>query len=289
LIVLDDHSTDATEQVVRNFKGMPCEWVRNPHNAGLFGNCNRALEYAPETDYLHILHQDDVIEPAFYKTLTDTLADCNGFGMAFCLDERIDENNQRLSISGSADGRIRRLSTDEFLRRKAEISNQAFSATLLKTSRRKAPCRFRTDMPILGDMVYWADWGRHCEQIVQVNLPLTKYRWHGANATTNLAPSIQSLILDEWRTMQMVEGMRARKTELVRWWKLKGLFAVRSGIKARRLRQRGNHPYSREIVRVARPISGIPLWLAGQVLVHLRDLFVYTILRRPQHPKNIYG
>jgi hypothetical protein len=145
------------------------------------------------------------------------------------------------------------------------------------------------DLPILGDMVYWAEWATHCEKIVKVQLPLVNYRWHEANATTNLAPSIQSLVLDEWRTMQMIEGMRVKRGSFYRRMKLKGLLAVRSGIKAKRVRQNGNAAYAVEIARTARSIAGWPLWVAGQMLVELRDLLVYRIGGRPRHPKNIYS
>jgi len=289
LIVLDDCSTDDSEQVVKSFTLMPFEWVRNEKNLGLFGNSNQALGYAEETDYLHMLHQDDAIQPQFYETLTRSLEPCDGYGMAFCLDERIDGKNQRLSVSGRVDGRTVEKRLDEFLCRKAEISNQAWSATLLKTHYQKAPCQFRLDMPILGDMVFWADWGVNCKKIFEVRLPLAQYRWHGTNATTRFAPSIQSLILDEWRTMEMNEALRGKGMGLERKLKLKGLLSVRSNIKAKRFRQNGNTEYSNEIVRAAKAITGTPLWLAGRLLVEIRDLVIYKIQRRPRNPKNVYS
>ncbi|MCS7336763.1 MAG: glycosyltransferase [Verrucomicrobiae bacterium] len=289
VVVLDNCSTDRTPEIVKNFRGLALEYVRNPTNLGLFGNFNRALELAPETDYLHILHADDLIEPRFYEVLTGLLEDCPGRGMAWCLDERIDENNRRLSVSGRPNGRVRVLAMDKFLRLKAEIGNQAFCATLLKTAYEPAPCKFRLDMPILGDMVFWAEWGTHCKKIVTVNLPLAKYRWHGRNETVSLAPNIQSLIVDEWRTMQICESLRGHRAGPVRWFKLKGLLAVRSGIKAKRFQQLGNPAYAREIVRVARGITGPVPWVLGQVLVQLRELLVYKLGGRPRHPKNVFS
>jgi hypothetical protein len=70
---------------------------------------------------------------------------------------------------------------------------------------------------------------------------------------------------------------------------LKGLLAVRSGIKSKRVRQNGNPQYASEIARAARGITGWPLWLAGRVLVELRDFYLFRILGRKRHPKNIYG
>src|SRR6266404_9230804 len=104
LIVLDNCSTDNTEQIVQSYQDIKCEWIRNPKNLGLFGNCNRALEFAAEAKYLNLLCADDLIEPAFYETLTRELESSKGRGLAFCLDERIDENGRHLSISGKVTG-----------------------------------------------------------------------------------------------------------------------------------------------------------------------------------------
>jgi GT2 family glycosyltransferase len=86
--------------IVREFKGIRCEWTPNPKRLGLFGNFNRCLDLAEQAEYLQILHADDTLEPDFYKTMTGVLEDCPDRGMAWCLDERIDENAKRLSISG---------------------------------------------------------------------------------------------------------------------------------------------------------------------------------------------
>jgi len=289
VIVLDNCSTDRTEEIVRNFAGIQCEFIRNPTNLGLFGNLNRCLEFAGQTEFLQLLHADDLIEPQFYEVMTTVLAEGNGRGLAWSLDERIDENNRHLSLSGKPDGKIEVLTRDHFLQRKAEIGNQAFCATLLKTNFQPAPGQFPLDCPILGDMIFWAAFGAHCEKIVHVHRALAKYRWHGGNETVFHAPTIQALILDEWRAMETNEALRGKGWSRHRKLKLQGLLAVRSGIKAKRVRQNGNTAYSREIARAARNITGWPLWLAGQVLVELRDLYLFRILGRTRHPKNIYG
>lgn len=175
------------------------------------------------------------------------------------------------------------------MRRKAEIQNQAFCATLLKTNGQPSPCKFPLDFPILGDCIFWAAYGARCQKLVHVHHLLGKYRWHGGNQTVFLGPSIQALILDEWRTMETNEALRGQGWSRCRKLKLKGLLAVRSGIKAKRVRQNGNPAYSREIVTAACGITGWPLWLAGQILVELRDFYLFGILRRTRHPKNIYG
>lgn len=289
VVVLDNCSTDRTPEIVQNFTGLNCEFIRNEKNLGLFGNLNRSLDFSTETEYLQILHADDTIGPEFYEVMMRELADCAGRGMAWSVDERIDENNRHLSFSGPADGKIEVLAKDVFLQRKAELGNQSFCAVLLKTGGQPAPCRFREDFPILGDTIFWAAYGAECEKIVHVHRSLAQYRWHGSNQTVFLAPGLQPLIFDEWRTMETNELLRGGGWRWHRKLKLKGLFAVRSGIKAKRVRQNGNPKYAAEIAQAARGITGWPLWLAGKFLVELRDLVIYKIGRRTRHPKNIYG
>ena len=289
VIVLDNCSTDCTEKIVKEFGPIKCEWIRNPRNLGLFGNCNRALEFAPEARYLHLLCADDLVEPAFYQRLTRELDGCEGLGLAYSLDERIDENGRPLSISGKVTGASDEIAVDAFLSRKAEIANQAFSGSLMRTNFQQSPCEFRLDMPILADVAFWAAWGRHCRKIIQVNEPLCKYRWHGDNTTNVVMPGMDALILDEWRVMQMNEQLRNGNSGFVRKFKLKGLFAVRTGIKAKRIRQQNKVTYSREIVREGKKISGPLAWYMGQVVVEARDLMIYGLMRRPRHPNNVYS
>jgi glycosyltransferase involved in cell wall biosynthesis len=290
VVVLDNLSTDSTRKIVEGFKKLPIEFVPNPKEMlDTFGNFNRCLDYASETEYLHILHADDCILPKFYEVMTQHLSDCDGLGMAWCLDERIDENNRQLSLSGKTDGKVEVLDRDTFLARKAEIGNQAFAATLLKTNYQPSPERFPLDMLILGDMVFWPKFGTHCKKIVTVNLPLAQYRWHGSNETFLRSVSVDALVVDEWRTMQQIEALRGKPPGLIRSMKLKGLLSVRAGIKAKRIRQMGNAGHGQAVAMTARKYTGLPLWLAGQFLVELRDLVVFKILGRPRHPRNVFS
>src|SRR5262245_31941438 len=99
VIVQDNRSTDKTEELVKSFKPIRCEWRQNEKNLGWIGNFNRALDYSEEADYLHMICADDLVKPEFYARLISELESCQGIGLAFCLDERIDEHNKRLSVS----------------------------------------------------------------------------------------------------------------------------------------------------------------------------------------------
>jgi len=289
VVVMDGGSKDNTERIVKEFQAIQCEWVPEPKKLGSFGSMNHGLEYAPEAQYLQILHADDWIEPTFYEVMSRQLENCDGFGMAFCLDERIDENNHRLSISGKVDGKITELTRDDYLKHQSGFGNQAFAASLLKTNHQKTPCQFRLDLPIVADAVFWAEWATHCRKIVKVNLPLGKYRWHNANGTSLFTPKTECLVQDEWRAMQLMEGFRGREISPGRRLRLKALLAVRAGIKSKRIRQGGNPEQAREIAQAAKSITGGGIFLAAKALVEARDLAIYKIGGRTRHPKNIYS
>jgi glycosyltransferase involved in cell wall biosynthesis len=289
VIVIDNCSTDNTEQVVKEFKPIRCEWRQNEKNLGWANNFNRGLEFADQTEFLHLLCADDLIRPQYYARLLPALESCEGRGLAYCVDERIDDNSQRLSLSGKVTGQIEVRDKADFLREKAEIGNQAISASLLKTANQKAPCQFQAEYPVLADAIFWANWGYHSNKIVCAREPLAAFRWHVGNNTHNFVPNFQWLILDEWKVMQMLEQLRGASPTFLRQFKLKGLYAVRSGIKAKRFRQMKNFDYSERIVKAARGTSGPLAWYIAQVLVEARDFALYTVGRRPRHPKNVYS
>ena len=289
VVVLDNQSTDATAEIVRNFKDLPVEFQVNEKDLGTFGNFDHCLDFAADTEYLQILHADDVLLPQFYEVAVGQLKDCPGRALFWCIDERIDENNRHLTYSGKPDGSIVIFNRDDFLKIKAEIGNQSFCSTLLKTNYQPAPARFPMDMLVYGDMVYWARFGAHSDKIVLIHRPLAQYRWHQTNQTVYVAPNLKSLVVDAWNTMMMAEELRGKPTGAIRMMKLKGLMSVRCGIMAKRFRQLGNVPYSREIVKTGRKYTGWFLWLAGQSLVQLRELIVFNILRRPRHRQNIFS
>src|SRR3954451_13456009 len=78
VVVLDNWSTDNSADIARQFRGLPLEYSRNERDLGAFGNFNRCLDFAQETEYLHILHGDDFISPGFYETMVRHLEDCRG-------------------------------------------------------------------------------------------------------------------------------------------------------------------------------------------------------------------
>lgn len=62
LIIIDDNSTDETENIVGNYDDPRIRFLRNDRNLGPEGNWNRCLSEA-RGKYIKLLPQDDLLEP----------------------------------------------------------------------------------------------------------------------------------------------------------------------------------------------------------------------------------
>ena len=200
VVVLDDGSTDRTREIVTGFKGLHCEYRLNKHNLGLVENHNHALELAVETDYLHLLHQDDVLLPNFYARMVELLSELEGRGISWCQADFIDEQGRPLPpIVAPVAGSPELVGVDNFLKERARLKADIFiSGTMMKTNRHASSYRFREDFRQLWDQYFWAQWAGSCDGRVRVREVLMKYRAHPSARLHSIRPT--------WRSMFMRTG-----------------------------------------------------------------------------------
>jgi glycosyltransferase involved in cell wall biosynthesis len=278
LIVLDNCSTDGTRGAVTKFCGMCCEWIQNDRNLGLFGNLNRALEFAPESTFLHLLHADDLILPDFYQRAIDALRSSPGRALAYCLPKFINENDEPAhGPRVKPPSRLRVISPERFIAQRAELRPIYFVGVLLKTDQQPSPCKFREDMPQVADHVFWAEWMKHSSQAVELPVRLAKYRFHSSSGTSRNLSQLQPWVLDEWRAMQAVTGLLqgSRVCRWVRLQKLKAIFAARCFDKVAQV-EASAPEFAREIRNAALQIAGSVPFVAGKAAVLLRDFVFFS-------------
>ncbi len=66
LIIVDNASTDNTEEIVQSFPDQRLEYIRNASNLGMTRNFNRCLELT-QTKYMTLLSSDDKYHPTFLE------------------------------------------------------------------------------------------------------------------------------------------------------------------------------------------------------------------------------
>ena len=67
IIIVDDCSTDNSEEVVRSFKDPRIRFFKNEKNLGMVPNTNKALKLA-RGELIGILHPDDYYDPKMIET-----------------------------------------------------------------------------------------------------------------------------------------------------------------------------------------------------------------------------
>jgi glycosyltransferase involved in cell wall biosynthesis len=273
VVVIDDCSTDRTEEIVRNFKGLNIDWAPNERNLGLFPNHNNALRFAAETEYLHILHADDVILPTFFEKLVPLIEPAKGFALAFGGHVFVREDGttteQKLVV---ASGRPRRLSTGEFLGSLSELKAIQLHSAVMKTSHQALPVSFRTDFPQVADVIFHAELAALCSEIWAHPDILCHVRIHSNNVSNKNMLNINAWVLDEWRAMQEVYSLM--ETQHAGGWlrrrKLKLLFGARSRVKVKTVRDFDRN-YAEQIAAIAKEKVGLLNYAAACGVVALRD------------------
>jgi len=273
LVVLDNCSTDATPEIARGFKGMPCEWRRNETNIGLLGNLNRALAFSSETEYLHILPVDDRIKPNFFEQMLPLLEDARGLALAYSLVEKIDGDGVVIEPARTRRRGARVVPKREYLGALAELITILMPGIIMKTGCQPAPVQFLLDMPQVGDCLFYARFGAHCSKLVEESEPLCQHRRHAASTTDRNILNLDAWVRDEWRNMTMVMELieEGPFEHWLRWQKLKCLFAARSRIKIDMVV--GSRPdYAREIRMATLENVSKVHWRLGNAAVWMRDL-----------------
>ena len=274
LIVLDNGSTDATHDIVSRFEGLRCEWRQNERNLGMFGNLNRALGFAIETEHLHLLHADDLIKPDFYERCIPRLEGVSGRALIYSLPEFIDENDLPAREAPRVPATLpESFSKDEFLLARCELQPIYFPGVLLRTAGQLGHCEFRLDMPQTADHVFWAEWATQCAGLFGAPTGLCQYRIHGGSGTSLNLSNLQSWVLDEWKAMQLIAAMLNERglTRWVRYQKLKCIFAARSQVKIQHVKSVAPE-FAAAIRRASREITAPVNWIAGTLAFRLRNL-----------------
>lgn len=183
IAVVDDASPTADIEALLPGLAPPgrIEVHRNPGNLGLAGNWNRCIALA-RGEFVHLLHQDDVVLPGFYAHLLRGLRDSQA-GMAFCRHDFIDPAGQRTRRSHRERWRAGILRA--WLDRISERQRIQCPAAIVRRAVYEQVGGFRADLSYALD---WEMWVRIAARYRVWYDPevLAHYRRHGLTATARL-------------------------------------------------------------------------------------------------------
>ena len=282
VIIQDNCSTDGTRDLVKQYSDKyGFELIQNETNLGHSKNLNKCLSWADQTDYLHILLADDLVKPTFIERCLAALGDVDGRGIAYAPFEVIDENGELMGAASDftcphkphPDGGFIDIPKKCYLAAQAELQTALVPAVLMKTNRLPCPMEFRTDMPHVGDCVFYGEWGALCEGIREVREILCQYRRHSGATTNRNFLNIDAWVLDEWKVMRTV-GELIQEGAFPHWVRKQRhlcLFAARTAVKIQMMRTE-NPDHANAISDAARSITPALHWMLGAFALRLKNL-----------------
>ncbi len=180
IIVVDDHSSDDPETVVRALAHDRVRYVRQARNVGLVANLNRGIQEAAG-ELVHVLHGDDCVLDGFYAAMGAVLDTEPTTGAAFC---RVIYRDER---SGTE-------STEALLQERSGLIPQALERILLSGPQTSSVVVRRGVYQVLGgfDSRFtcscedWEMWVRIALRypIGYEPTPLAKYRFMRSGSLT---------------------------------------------------------------------------------------------------------
>lgn len=176
--LVDDCSPDgAPVELVRRVAGDRVAVHQESANNGLAGIWNRCVEGA-RGEWVHILHQDDVVLPGFYDRLHRGIS-CNPqVGMAFCRFAIVDANGnwtELAPLESSSPGVL-----DGWLERIATGCRVQCPAVVVRRATYERLGGFRTDLISVLDIEMWVRIAANASVFYEPKI-LALFRRHGAN------------------------------------------------------------------------------------------------------------
>jgi len=183
LELIDDASSVNVEAMIREWGLVGVQVYRRPVNGGL-GHCwNTCIDRASGS-LIHILHQDDLVKPAFYERMSQLAHDVPTAGMYFCRPEFLDDHGPRLGdLEQAEEGLIER-----WLEKICSAQRVQCSAVVV---RRQTYARIGRFEPSLRYVIDWEMWIRIAAATGVAYLPeaLAVYRMHATAETRRVKTS----------------------------------------------------------------------------------------------------
>ena len=190
LIVIDNCSTDNTEEIVRNFDDPRLTYIRNKQNLGLMVNFNRCLELATG-EYVYIWHHDDVMLPDNLKLKVQLLDEHPDVGFVHSNLINIDDKGavvaSEIWYEGSRHDYIEDGLTafNKYLAHMPRGASLFIGAVLARRSCYEKVGEFCVELPHCLDSEMWMRMMLFYK-VACIGTPLLKYRIHPTTASKDL-------------------------------------------------------------------------------------------------------
>ncbi|QIK54208.1 glycosyltransferase [Dysgonomonas sp. HDW5B] len=174
LLIINDGSTDSSENIIQSYTDKRIQYHRNDQNIGLISTLNKGIDICTG-DYIARMDADDISEKDRFKIQLAFLAENKEYAMCGSYAKVIDENNNET-------GKILNLQTNDFLQ-----INLLFSVPFIHPSMmfRREVLKNNYFDPKYKHAEDYELWCRIANNYKIANIPdyLLRYRWHTNNVS----------------------------------------------------------------------------------------------------------
>jgi glycosyltransferase involved in cell wall biosynthesis len=173
LIVINDGSTDRTEDVILSFSDPRIRYIKNEKNIGVSATRNKCIDLATGK-YCALLDADDISLPQrfetqlrFFETHPDYVL-CGSW--AYIIDN-----------GGTRTGEIKFIDSDNLLKISYLFSNALMNPSIMLRTEILKEFKYHPEFLATGDLELWLRIVNAGLKIANIPKFLIKYRWHGTN------------------------------------------------------------------------------------------------------------
>ncbi len=184
LLVLNDGSTDNSEQIVREFTDERIRYMQNTENKGIVYTRNRIFELA-KGYYWAILDCDDIAHPQRIAKQVAYLQQNPQCVLCGTWAKKINENGARI-------GKLQPPVANENIRINQLFQSSFIQSSVLLRTEAMQNIQYNADFPVAEDFDLWE---RLLQKGAGHNLPeyLLEYRWYEGNTSTKKEALMQRL------------------------------------------------------------------------------------------------
>lgn len=180
--VVDDASPDVDVLALLDAWGFAdkVNFFRRPDNGGL-GKCWNTCVARASGKYVHILHQDDLVKPAFYLRMQSVARAHSSAGMIFCQTEFLEATGTRLDrLEQPTDGLL-----PDWLKKISAGQRLQCPSVVVKRELYQHLGGFDASLRYVIDWVMWVKIAA-CSEVAYVAEPLAVYRIHEGAETKKI-------------------------------------------------------------------------------------------------------
>lgn len=205
LILVNDGSTDRSEEIILSYKDPRIRYSQNTENRGIIYTRNLMIEMA-QGEYIAFLDSDDISHPDRLIKQVSFLDSNLDYALCGTWGIMIDKNGSRIR-------KINMPSSNEEIKSSLLFINTFVQSSIMVRKDILIKHSYDKNYPVAEDYELWC---RLSKLYKLNNLPilLTKYRWHGDNISQSKKEQMDSLVKEIYKRELNYIGIEATNEEL---------------------------------------------------------------------------